>query len=947
MSRSEAQTRKDLIDKALRLAGWNVDDPSQVVHEYDIDLISAGVVPPVAAESGALSSHYGHQYVDYVLMLRGRPVAVIEAKRTSKDAELGKEQGLRYAENLQKLLGGPIPFVLFTNGHEIYLWDTEQYPPVKVHGFPTPLDLEWMDQRRRTRRPLSVELIDTQISGRGYQIAAIRAVLEGIEASKRNFLLVMATGTGKTRTAMGLVDVLLRAQWAKRVLFLVDRVALRDQAVDAFKEHLPGSPYWPRTEGASVEKGWAANRRVYCATYPTMLNLIERGDEPGSWISPHFFDVVIADESHRSLFNVYRSVLEYFSALKLGLTATPKGVDDDTTLDTFKLFDRDLHDPTFAYTFEEAVSHDPPYLSNFEVLKVRSKFQLEGIKGGTLPPTVQTKLIAEGKDVEHIDFEGTDLERKVTNAGTNALIVREFMEECIKDESGTLPGKSIFFAISKGHARRLQKLFDRMYPAHKGKLARVLVSEDRFVHGKGGLLDQFKNQDMPRVAISVDMLDTGVDVPEVVNLVFAKPVYSYRKFWQMIGRGTRVLPEPKKRKAWCRQKDKFLIIDCWANFDFFKMNPKGKEPGDQVPMPVRLFRCRLDQLEAAMAADRTDLVESIKADLRADLATLPVNNVIISEKRADLEAVSAPEFWARLDGQDLGRLRGTIAPLMRARPGVQIKNMRFETEVVELSTALLTENQDAFTALQESLVAQVTELPLTVNVVKAEQDLIDDVLRPAWWTEPTDDKLAALRTRLAPLMRYRQRRRDPMMMLDLGDATVIKETVEFGPEHERMDTAVYRERVEDTVRALVEENAVLQKLQRGEEPTEQEIFELAELLQAQDLHITEDLLRKVYDHKAARFVQFMRHILGLEELVSWSETVTGAFDAFIAEHNTLTELQIRFLHMLRTFLLQTGRLERRDLTGAPFTQIHPRGIRGVFGGPQLKEVLDFAEGLVA
>ena len=355
------------------------------MQEYDIDLVSAGVVPPLAAESGALPPHYGHQYVDYVLLLRGRPVAVIEAKRTSKDAQLGKEQALQYAENLQRLHGGAIPFVLYTNGHDIFLWDSDLYPPIKVAGFPTPLDLEWMQQRRHTRKPLSVELIDTNISGRDYQIAAIRAVLEGVEDCRRNFLLVMATGTGKTRTSMGLVDVLLRAHWAKRVLFLVDRVALRDQAVDAFKEHLPGSPYWPRTEGANIEKAWAANRRVYCATYPTMLNLIERGTTPGTWISPHFFDLIIADESHRSLFNVYRSVLDYFCALKLGLTATPKGVDDETTVDTFKLFDRSLHDPTFAYTFEEAVSHDPPYLSNFEVLKVRSKFHSKS--GQVIGPT--------------------------------------------------------------------------------------------------------------------------------------------------------------------------------------------------------------------------------------------------------------------------------------------------------------------------------------------------------------------------------------------------------------------------------------------------------------------------------------------------------------------------------------------------------------------------------
>ena len=213
-----------------------------------------------------------------------------------------------------------------------------------------------------------------------------------------------------------------------------------------------------------------------------MLNLIEKGTTPQNWISPFFFDVIVADESHRSIYNTYKQVLDYFSATRIGLTATPTNHIDH---DTFKLFDCDSHDPTFAFTFEEALAHDPPYLTDFEVLKVRSKFQLEGIKGGVLPPQVQRKLVAEGKDIEDIDFEGSDLERKVTNSGTNALIVREFMEECIKDESGALPGKSIIFAISMAHARRIQELFDRMYPEHTGKLARVIVSQEKFVHGKG------------------------------------------------------------------------------------------------------------------------------------------------------------------------------------------------------------------------------------------------------------------------------------------------------------------------------------------------------------------------------------------------------------------------------------------------------------------------------
>jgi len=933
MTLTEAETRAKLIDEKLRLAGWNVRDTSQVIQELDIDLSEAGA--PKLTEPK--TPYSGHQFADYGLLLHVKPIAVVEAKKTSEDAALGQEQALQYARNLQKIYGGKIPFIFYTNGYDIYCWESDFYPPAKIHGFPTRDDLEWMDQRRENRKPLSVELISTRIVDRAYQIAAIRTILENVEAKHRKFLLVMATGTGKTRTAIALLDVLMRARWAKRVLFLVDRIALRDQALDAFKDYTPSEPRWPQPG----EKAFSKDRRIYVTTYPTMLNLIHNGTTPETWISPHFFDVVIADESHRSIYNIYLQVLNYFNAIKLGLTATPK---DHIDHDTFKLFNCETHDPTFAYNYKEAVDHDPPYLCDFEVLKVRSKFQLEGIKGGTLPPAVQKKLIAEGKDIEDIDFEGTDLEKKVTNAGTNALIVREFMEECIKDPSGTIPGKSIFFAISRAHARRLQDLFDRLYPEQKGKLARVLVSDDRFVYGKGGLLDQFKNRDMPRVAISVDMLDTGVDVHEVVNLVFAKPVYSYVKFWQMIGRGTRVLEhDPTRRKPWCPEKDKFLIIDCWGNFAFFKMKPKGREPGQQESLPVRLFKARLDKLEVALGVARFDVVEAVKADLRRDLNALPKNNVIVSDKEAELAVVEPDQFWDQLKAKDLAFLRSEIASILRARSDADFKAMRFETEVVELGTALLSENMDAFEAIKESILAQVSELPLTVNMVAKERDLIEEVQQAHWWATATEEKLRSLYERLAPLMRFRQRRRDPMMLLDIADLTAVKEWIEFGPEQERMSTSVYREKVEAYIRGLVAENRVLRKLQEGDEIAESEIRDLARLLEAQSLHITEERLRKVYDHKTARFIQFIRHILGLERLESWPETVTRAFDEFIARHTTFSALQIRFLRTLRTFILQTGKVERENLIAQPFTNLHPQGIRGLFEPSQIQEIMTFVQ----
>jgi len=937
MELSETDTRQQIIDQKLKLAGWDVSDPSQVIQELDIVLKNSS---PVVFEPDP-SPYAGHRFADYALVDKGKPIAVVEAKRASKDAALGREQAIQYARNIQEIHGGPLPFISYTNGYDIYFQELEFYPPIKVHGFPSRSDLEWLQQRRDNRRPLSTELINTNIAGRDYQIAAIRSILEGIEAKQQQFLLVMATGTGKTRTAAALMDVLMRARWAKRILVLVDRIALRDQARDTFKEHIPSEPIWPQ-EG---EKAFATDRRIYVTTYPTMLNMIEAGTTPESRISPFFFDVVIADESHRSIYNIYKSVMDYFNAIKLGLTATPR---DHIDHDTFKIFQCGAGDPTFAYTYEEAVNREPPYLCDFEVLKVRSKFQLEGIKGSLLPTAIQKQLISDGKDVEEIDFEGTDLERKVSNSGTNALILREFMEESIKDESGVLPGKTIIFAISKAHAYRLQELFDSMYPEHAGKLARVLVSEDRYVHGKGGLLDQFKNQDMPRIAISVDMLDTGVDVREIQNLVFAKPVYSYVKFWQMIGRGTRVLEDDEaKRKPWCKEKDRFLIIDCWGNFEHFKMHPKGKEPNSQVPMPVRLFKARLDRLEAAIAKERNDIVDVVAQALRRDIDALPANNVIVSEQSANLAEVEHSQFWERLGVHEIYFLRSTIAPILRARTGLDVKSIRFETDVVELGTALLSDNDAAFDAIRQSLIEQVSELPLSVNLVAKEKLLIEDVLSPGWWVPVSEEKMQTMVDKLAPLMRYRQKPREALVKLDIQDLVAIKEIIEFGPEHERMSTRAYRERLEAYVRELAENNPVLQKIRDNKEVEASEIHALAKLLEEQSMHVTEDVLRKVYDHKTARFIQFMRHIFGLEKLESWSETVTAAFDAFITEHNTLTELQIRFLKTLQTFILQTGTVERHHLIDAPFTSIHPQGIRGVFKPDEIREVMSLTSKLAA
>lgn len=936
MAKSEAQTRSEIIDKQLAQSGWNVGDLTQVVAEYDIltDL-PEGISEP-------RTPYEGHQYSDYVLLGKdGKPLAVIEAKKTSKDAALGREQAKQYCYNIQKQLGGELPFCFYTNGHDTYFWDLENYPPRKVVGFPTRDDLERFRYIRRNRKHLTHELINTNIAGRDYQIRAIRAVLEGIEQKKRDFLLVMATGTGKTRTCIALVDTLMRSSHAEKVLFLVDRIALREQALDAFKEHLPNEPRWPNRG----EKLLSKDRRIYVATYPTMLNIIR---DEAQYLSPHFFDFVVIDESHRSIYNTYGEILDYFKAVTLGLTATPTDIIDHNT---FRLFHCENGVPSFAYTFEEAVNNVPPYLCNFQVMKIQSRFQKDGISKRTISLEDQKRLIHEGKDVEEINFEGSQLEKQVINKGTNTLIVREFMDECTKDANGVLPGKTIFFCISKAHARRVEEVFDRLYPEYLGELAKVLVSDDPRVYGKGGLLDQFTNNDMPRIAISVDMLDTGIDVREIVNLVFAKPVYSYTKFWQMIGRGTRLL-EPKKIKPWCTEKDEFLVLDCWDNFEYFKLNPKGKDLKPQIPLPVKLVGLRLDKIEKAIDHGETVVAERETTKLRQQIAALPQNSVVILEAASTLARIGEENFWVALNHQKLEFLRNEIKPLFRTVSDVDFKAMRFERDVLEYSLAVLADEKAQAETLQAGIVEQIGELPLSVGFVQSEEALIRQTQISSYWvmddTITREETLDDLGARLAPLMKFRESDSGPSPVhLDLKDVVAHKEKVEFGPENEAVSISRYREMVEALIAELTETNPTLRKIRDGADITPQESDELAAMLHAERPHITEDLLRQAYKNRKARFIQFIRHILGIEVLKSFPETVNEAFDQFIQQHTNLTSRQLEFLNLLKNFIIEREKLEKRDLIHAPFTVIHPQGIRGVFSPMEINEILTLTERLAA
>jgi type I restriction enzyme R subunit len=935
MNLSEAQTRQDIIDGKLLDAGWNVNDPTKVSSEY--------FIPGQVKEKSAAYNTF--EKSDYVLLgQNGKPVAVVEAKKSTKDAELGREQAKQYCYNISQQENVPLPFCFYTNGHDIFFWDLENAPPRKVIGFPTLDDIERYQFIRNNKKKLTHELINADIAGRDYQIKAIRSVLEGIDKNERDFLLVMATGTGKTRTCIALVDALMRANRVEKVLFLVDRIALREQALDAFKEHLPDEPRWPHVGEKLISK----SRRIYVSTYPTMLNIITTQKNT---LSPHFFDLVVIDESHRSIYNTYKEVLDYFKAINVGLTATPVNLVDRST---FSLFECKDGVPSFAYTYEQAVNNIPPYLSDFRVMKIQTKFQIEGISKRTVSLEEQKQLILDGKEIEDISFEGKDLEKIVTNAGTNTLIVKEFMEECIKDSNGVIPGKTIFFCSSIDHARRLEQTFDTLYPEYCGNLAKVIVSDDPRVYGKSGLLAQFTNKDMPRIAISVDMLDTGIDVRELVNLVFAKPVYSYTKFWQMIGRGTRLL-EPKKIKPWCTKKDDFLIIDCWDNFEYFKVEPKGKESNSTLALPIRYIAARINKIAKAIELNQVNIIQKESQTLRHNIAELPSDSIAIREASANLEKIESDEYWQVITNDKIEFLRNEIQPLFKTLSNTDFKAMRFNKDILELSTVLMGKNadikQDAekYHVLLEGVIEQIKLLPLSIDFVAEHKELIEQSQRSKYWQICTDVTLDVLMVKLSPLMKHKDNSNEASQTVHLNfkDEVRTKEMVEFGPENESIHIDQYKEMVEKLITELTDSNPVLQKIQANQIISEVEAEQLADFLHNEHPHITEDLLRRVYKNRKAKFVQFIRHILGLETLSSFPETVSKAFEQFIAEHTSLTTRQLEFLSLLKSFVIDQQKVEKRDLIQAPFTVIHPQGIRGIFDKEVIKEILVLTEKLAA
>jgi len=896
---NEADTRRYLIDQMLADEGWDVGkgntNTAEVIKEV-----------PVKYQSGKS----GEGKADYVLDDdNGKPLGVVEAKKTAVDPQLGRKQAEQYADGLEKE-HGQRPVIFYTNGYDLWIWnDAAGEPPRKIYGFYSKDSLQHIHFQRTAKKSVKEVAANPHIAGRMYQIEAVRRVVEKFAEKKRKALLVQATGTGKTRVAVSLCDAMIKANWAKRILFLCDRRELRRQADKAFNEFLPSLP---RTKVTSNSAGNTQDR-IFLSTYPAMMKIYESFDVG-------FFDLIIADESHRSLYNRYRQLFEYFDCYQLGLTATPV---EFVSRNTFKIFECDEGDPTSNYDYPTAVAQK--HLVPFEVDTHTTPFLRSGIKYSKMTEEQRRELEEDEVLPEAIEFEQGEVDKFVYNKDTNRHILRNLMDHGIR--VGSRIGKTIIFARSIKHARVMEELFNEMYPQYGGKFCQTVVSDDPRAES---LIDDFKgdgnNPDLT-IAISVDMLDTGVDVPECVNLVFAKPVYSYVKFWQMIGRGTRLCPNLFGPDI---DKSHFQIFDHWGNFERFEQDYKKAEPTRQKSISERVFDARMKLAEVALDKQHNGAFEIATSLISKQIADLPKGSIPIKEKWPQVQSVSSEETVRQFAAATKATLQQNIAPLMQWIDIAKFEEAyKFDRLIALLQTELV-RGGNKFNDLRDSVVNLISSLRINLSQVKVKLSVIERVKSKEFWNEVTVGDLEEIRDQLRGIVQFR--RQDDVVKLDPIIIDVKED--EAGIERKKhkvrldklddLDMVAYRNRVNNVLQAIIDKNDTLRKIRLGEPVTENDLEDLCSLVLTQEPNLD---LRNLMDYfeQAESLDQAIREIIGMD-----ADAVHQRFTDFVQAHPNLASHQIKFLDLLQNHIAKFGSIKTDDLYEPPFTTLHNDSLDGLF-----------------
>lgn len=907
---NEATTRARIIDSLLATANWNVGlgnaSTAEVGKEVEVKH------QPTASGLG---------YADYVLWDdNGNPLAVIEAKKTAVDPERGRQQAKLYADGLEKM-HGQRPVIFYTNGYDIWMWDDVLgYPPRKVFGYYSKDSLQYLVSfQRGGRKPLNSLEPNVAIVNRLYQIEAIKRVAERFTGSHRKALIVQATGTGKTRVAIALAELLIRAGWVKRVLFLCDRRELRKQAKNAFGDFL-SEPI--RIVSSRVNQ--SASERIFLATYPAMQKVYQSFDVG-------FFDLIIADESHRSIYNVYGDMFHYFDCLQIGLTATPI---DFVSRNTFSLFGCEGQLPTANYDLEQAVQDG--FLTPFEVFEHTTQFLREGIRLDVLTKEQIQELEEQGEDPAQYDFSSEQIDKIIYNKDTNRAILRNLMENGLREATGQLLGKSIIFARNHQHAVLMRQMFDEMYPQYGGRFCQVI---DNYDPRAEQLIDDFKgdgaNSELT-IAISVDMLDTGIDIPEILNLVFAKPVHSPVKFWQMIGRGTRLKPD-----LFGLGKDKkiFRIFDHWGNFERFEMGYRPAEPAQSKPLLQLVFEERILLAETALRMSEVAIFDEVIELIAKDIEALPEESVSVREKWREKRAVSVPTTLKTFAPATVAMLRQVVGPLMQWRnvrglsdayaldllmARAQIAVMRKSADVVDLKIELL----DRLSALQMHL-----------NPVREKAEVIKRVKSDEFWNGVTVGDLESVRKPLREIMHHRDRQGAmplPAKIIDVTEDAAGFQTNRRATSLKTVDMKAYQQIVEAELKRHFDTNPTLKKIRAGEAVSDADIQALVSLVLIQSPNASRDVLEEFFADTALPLDFAIRSIVGLDP-----EAVAARFAEFARRHPSLTAKQTRFLGLLQNHIARFGSVTLDRLYEQPFTVVDADGLDGVFEKPEeIGDLLD-------
>ena len=876
---SEYKTRKIYIDAMLMDAGWN--EGSDWINEVELPGM------PNKSEVG---------YADYVLYDNShKPLAVIEAKRTCVDVSKGRQQARLYADLLEKQYNRR-PCIFLTNGFETRIVDG-QYPERKVACIYSKADLEKMFNLRRMRTSLDHINVDKKIAGRYYQEATIKAVCDSFDNKNcRKALLVMATGSGKTRTVIELCHVLLDAGWIKNILFLADRTSLVTQAKRAFVNNYPSLSVTNLCE----EKD---NYNAHCvfSTYQTMMNCIDsvKVEDQKLFTSGHF-DLVICDEAHRSIYNKYRDIFTYFDAPLVGLTATPK---DDIDKNTYEIFELEPGVPTYGYELGQAVTDG--YLVDFLSVETKLKFIEQGI--------VYADLSDEDKEIYESTFEmeDGDVPEAISSSALNSWIFNEdtirqvlhtVMTEGIKIDYGQKIGKTIIFAKNHDHAEKILEIFNKDYP-HLNGFAQVI---DNRINYAQTLIDDFSEPNkLPQIAISVDMMDTGIDVPEVLNLVFFKKVMSYAKFWQMIGRGTRLCPGLIDGE----DKSKFYIFDYCGNFEFFRMS-KGRPTANMIALQGAIFNLqfeiayKLQDLEYQvdrLIAYRKALVEMMAGKVKE----LPRENFAVRQHLKYVDLYSSEDNYQALTYEDTLLVRGELAPLILPNDD-EASAVRFDALIYGIELAYLAGKK--YGRARSDLYKRVRGIASVANIpeIKVQAELIDKILNTDYIDNCGIDEFEEIREKLRNLMKYiphTKLRYDTNFEDDILDISWNES------ELENDDLKNYRAKAEYYIREH-QDNEAIKKLKSNIPLSHSDIEDLEKVLWS-ELGTREEYEQ---EYGSKPLGELVREIVGLD-----MNAAKAAFSEYL-ESNSLDSRQIYFVNQIVEYIVHNGMMKDLSvLQESPFT----------------------------